>query len=1013
MLETGVIRALQQEGAHAEFGHSELARLGFVHTERSVRFLSDPALAFLPPEIVRAMGTAPDPDDAVIALLRLAEAAEASGHGSVCRAVASDPETGPQLVTLLGTSVALGDFFTRHPEHLPQVFRAAHSDATWAETCRTSLLDAVGADPQATVPVASHPTQTRDDLRISYHAHLAQIALFDALAEDPRSVQPEVSRRLSALAAAALEAALAIARAGTPGQEHVRLAVIAMGKTGAEELNYISDVDVMYVAEPATDAITDTDVVRIGSALARDLARICSERTAEGALWHVDANLRPEGKDGELVRSLESYRRYYTKWAQSWEFQALLKARHVAGDRELGIQFEELTRPFVWSASTREGFVDDTRAMRRRVIDLIPAHEVDRNIKLGPGGLRDVEFTVQLLQMVHGRTDDAIHGRGTLVALRQLTDGGYVGRTQSAELDEAYRTLRVLEHRIQLGRLRRSQVLPTGAADIRRLARSMGRPADGFVEWVNAVRRKVRRLHEEIYYRPLLATSARLSDEEIALSPDAQKARLAAIGYRDPAKATQHIAALTKGLSRSAAIQRQLLPSLLEWFADGTDPDLGLLSFRRLSDELRSTHWYLGMLRDSGVAAKRLTRILSSSKYLGEQLESLPQAVRWLSREEELVAPSSEGLLQELDAVSARRRSEEEFIEAIRVTRRREITRIALAHVTGKLAAPAVAHALTTLAEAVIVAACRSAERTVARDEELLDAEGKPNLGIEMAIIALGSFGAREMGYSSDADVQFVTRDTGAGEETVRRATAVATALQKILNAPSAGIDMRVNADLRPEGRSGALVRTFASWSTYYRNHAQAWETQALLRGRVAVGSTDFTEELTREMDIARYPREGLTRTRARDIARMKARIEGERLPRGVAPTHHLKLGRGAMTDVEWVVQRQLIAHGYQYPDLRVTGTLEAIETLRARELLSARDALSLSQAWSLAWQLRRALFLWKGRETEALPGDLVDLHALAALVDVKADSARDIEETYLKVTRHARAIAEREIFGE
>ncbi|MDO5644944.1 MAG: bifunctional [glutamine synthetase] adenylyltransferase/[glutamine synthetase]-adenylyl-L-tyrosine phosphorylase [Dermabacter sp.] len=1006
-LETRIIRALQDDGQQAAFGHSELARLGFVHTERSARFLSDDALAFLTPATVRSMGTAADPDEAMIALLRLVEAADAAGVGGAVREAASDEERGPRLVHLLGTSVALGDFLTRHPERSAHILRSPVDLEAPAPDFRAPLLEAVGADPAAEIPVAAHPTEHRDALRVHYYDALCRIAIADIMAADPAAVQPAVSRALSALAAAALDAALALARAGLEDHERVRLAVIAMGKTGAGELNYISDVDVMYVAEPSDPSVSADEVARLGSALARDLARICSERTSEGALWQVDANLRPEGKDGELVRTIDSYRRYYRTWAHSWEFQALLKARAVAGDAALGAEFAALTEPLVWQASTREGFVEDTRAMRRRVVELIPKSEAERNLKLGPGGLRDVEFTIQLLQMVHGRGDETLRVRSTLEALGRLTDGGYVSRDQSAELDLAYRRMRALEHRIQLHRLRRSQVIPSAPADQRRLARSMREAPDAFLAGIDRTRRRVRQLHEEIYYRPLLATSARLSDGEITLSPESQRARLAAIGYRDPAKATQHIAALTQGLSRRSAIQRQLLPSLLEWFADGTDPDLGLLAFRRLSDTLGSTHWYLGLLRDSGVAAKRLTRILSSSRYVGEQLERFPQAVRWLARDADLRPVSREALGAELQAVAARSTREEATIEAIREIRRREITRIALAHLTGALTPAAVAAALTSLADVILTAALASARRGVSAELGLDD------LGVDIAIIALGSFGAEEMGYSSDADVQFVAADAGAGSHTLERATAVATALQRILNAPSSGIDMKVNADLRPEGRSGPLVRTLQSWSDYYATHAESWEKQALVRGRIAVGPPELTATLTERLDRVRYPADGLSATRMRDLARMKARIEGERLPRGAKATRHLKLGRGAMTDVEWVVQKLLIAHAHAHPSLRVSGTLTAIDRLADLDLLSARDAQDLAAAWSLAWSLRRALFLWRGREQDVLPTDHVDLRAIAALVDGPSASAREIEERYLKVTRHARAITEREIFGE
>ena len=203
-------------------------------------------------------------------------------------------------------------------------------------------------------------------------------------------------------------------------------------------------------------------------------------------------------------------------------------------------------------------------------------------------------------------------------------------------MDEAYRFLRCVEHRLQLHRLRRTQVLPTAASDLRRLSRSLGLGPDEFAKRYQRTRRRVRQLHEEIFYRPLLLTASQLSDGEIALSAEDAQARLAAIGYRDPGRALAHISSLTEGISRRARIQRQLLPAMLEWFADGIDPDLGLLAFRRLSDEIGSAHWYMGLLRDSGLAAKRLTKVLAASRYVGEELERIPEAVRWLARDEQL-----------------------------------------------------------------------------------------------------------------------------------------------------------------------------------------------------------------------------------------------------------------------------------------------------------------------------------------------------------------------------------------
>ena len=1019
-----------------------LARLGFSRTDRVQRFLSEPALSRLGQDAAQALGRTPDGDEAVLALLRLSEAAAEAGATALrdefLDQIDQGGPGGRRLIRLLGTSVALGDFLIRHPERLELLREGDDELAMTAADARTMMLEAVGADPGAEVPVASdHGREVRDALRIAYHGRLAQIAAADVCAADPIALQPRVSAAISDLADAALEAAAAIARATVEGAETVRWAVIALGKTGARELNYISDVDVMHVVAPAGGEDAEEDVLATGAALARELARACSERTGEGSLWQVDANLRPEGKDGPLVRTLASYRRYYTEWAHSWEFQALLKSRTAAGDRELGGEFEEMVEPWVWQASTRDGFVEDTRAMRRRVVAHIPRAEVERNIKLGPGGLRDVEFTVQLLQMVHGRADEVLQGRSTLDSLARLGEGGYISRDHVTEMDEAYRFLRCVEHRLQLHRLRRTQVLPTAASDLRRLARSLDLSTDDFHQRYQRTRRRVRRLHEEIFYRPLLLTASQLSDGQIRLSKEDAAARLAAIGYRDPARALGHITALTEGISRRAKIQRQLLPAMLEWFADGVDPDLGLLSFRRLSDTIGSAHWYLGLLRDSGLAAKRLTRVLSAGRYVGEQLEQIPEAVRWLARDEQLRPLSRDVLGREFLAVISRVDEADEARDVLRRTRNRELLRVGLAHLTGVASPQEVARALTDLAEAVLEAGMLVAMHVVAREREAVgeDAETLDEvsevdvdtahrlrekrsdparaLGIEMAIIAMGSFGAGEMGYSSDADVQFVVLDRGAGAASVEIAGAVAAQTQRILNAPTARADMRVSADLRPEGKVGPLARSLESWTDYYRRDAETWEKQALLRARPVVASEAVAEQLREQMDRHRYPEGGLDPSAHRAIVRMKARVESERLPRNADPSRHVKLGRGGMTDVEWSAQILALEHGHEIEGLRTPRTLEQLEAAAAAELITAREAEELREAWILAWQIRRGLFLWKGREGDVLPTDRHDLRALALLIDGEDGTASELEERYLRLTRRARTIAERLIFGE
>ncbi|HSI93567.1 MAG TPA: bifunctional [glutamine synthetase] adenylyltransferase/[glutamine synthetase]-adenylyl-L-tyrosine phosphorylase [Jiangellaceae bacterium] len=575
-----------------------LARAGFADAAGTDRELDSPELAEVAgdEELLLAVSRTADPDRGLRALGRLLSAAP--DRTDLVAALRTDEPFRDRLLAVLGFSTVLGDHLVRHPGQWHDV-RGLDANR------RPRHDELVAALGRATdVPA----------LRVEYRRLLLQLAALDLT--DELDIAP-VSAELAEVAAATLAAALAMAATELPeGAEPCRLAVIGMGKAGGGELNYVSDVDVIFVAEPV-DGGDETAALKRATALATRMMRICSQHTPEGTIWPVDAGLRPEGKAGPLVRTVASHLAYYRGWAKTWEFQALLKARHLAGDRDLAEAYLDAVCPLVWQAADRDGFVDDVRAMRRRVADHVRPAEADRQLKLGPGGLRDVEFAVQLLQLVHGRTDEALRSPNTLVALDALIQGGYVGRADGAVLDEAYRFLRMLEHRIQLQRLRRTHVLPTGEDDLRRLGRALGMRQAPVEELTETWRRhalEVQRLHEKLFYRPLLTAVARLPGEEARLTTEAARQRLEALGYLDPAGALRHLESLTKGVSRRAAIQRTLLPVLLGWFADGPEPDAGLSGFRKVSDALGDTHWYLRLLRDERAAAERMAKILSSGR---------------------------------------------------------------------------------------------------------------------------------------------------------------------------------------------------------------------------------------------------------------------------------------------------------------------------------------------------------------------------------------------------------------
>ena len=1001
---------------------SRLIRLGFDDLERARRVLEDEALREVVGDVehderlLAALGETADPDLALLGLARLASAARSEeGLASLLRDVVGEDGALARTLAVLGASTALGNHLVARPAELAVLLDPSPGTGVDARAVRAELLAAVGADPEAEVPVATLEGEDGTAaMRRAYRRRLLRIAATDLTGREPLTCMPAVGAALADLASAALEASLALARSELPGGGlEARLAVIGMGKTGGRELNYVSDVDVIYVVEPAEGASED-EAISVGTRLATLLATKCSAPGVEPALWPVDAALRPEGKQGPLVRTLASHRQYYERWAKGWEFQALLKARPVAGDRALGAEYTAMVSPMVWSAAGRENFVEDSQAMRRRVEQHIPAGEVATQIKLGPGGLRDVEFTVQLLQLVHGRADESIRSPSTLTALAALSAGGYVGREHAAQLAVCYRFLRVLEHRVQLHHLRRTHLMPTSEPELRRLARASGmrlEGVDGLTDRWKQTRREVRSLHEALFYRPLLPATAQLSPEEVSLAPEAARARFAAIGYRDPDGAMRHVAALTEGVSRRAAIQRQLLPVMLGWFGEGTDPDAGLLSFRRLSETLGTTHWYLKLLRDSGVAAKRLARVLSTSRYVADALMGSPEAVAWFDDDSELVAPSLERLSAEGAALVSRAKSPEAAATALRGVRRRELARTSASQVLGVLDGAKAAEEITDAADVVLSGGLTAAEQDVLAERGL---EAPPT---RFLVVAMGRLGGREMSYVSDADVMFVHDPVEGAEEGLAQeyATAVATRLRSLLGSTGPEPALEVDADLRPEGRNGPLVRSLASFTEYYERWAAVWESQALLRARHVAGSVELWEAFERLIDPLRYPEGGLADSDTREIRRIKARVESERLPRGVSPARHLKLGPGGLSDVEWTAQLLQLQHAGVVPELRTTSTVRALEAAAEAGLVEAEDVETLVHAWRLASSLRDALVLWSGRAStshaDQLPNDRRALVGVARLLGF--ESAQLLDEEYLRAARRARAVVDRVFYED
>lgn len=954
-------------------------------------------------DVPNAVSYLADPDMGLLQMVRIAESARDSGHLDLAKRLVGTP-AGASFGMLVGGSTALGDFLVRHPEFLSD-FDQWPPDQSFAEVdVRRVLLEAVGADVQADAPVATiSGADGIAAMRVAYRRYVMRIASADLMESTPAGLFPAVAAALADAAGAALEAGLAIARAGEQHHDQTRLAIIGMGKCGGRELNYVSDVDVIFAAEPGPGA-TEEESMRVATRLAAAAARACDRPGAEPALWQVDANLRPEGKDGALVRNVASHRAYYERWAQTWEFQALLKARPIAGDRHVGQQYVQALSPMVWKAVEREGFVQSAQAMRRRVEKHVPPTEAGQQIKLGPGGLRDVEFTVQLLQLVHGRHDESLRQRTTLDALAALRRGGYVGRPDAAKMDRSYRQLRVWEHRLQLRKMSRTHLMPVLEEDKRWLARSSGFATVEYMDEVwQDIRRDVRALHLDMFYRPILPVMASLSADEARLDKAAARDRLAAVGFVDPTQALAHIEALTAGVSRRAAIHRQLLPAMIGWFAHGADPDRGLLAFRQLSEQLESSHWYLKLLRDSRTAAERLARLLSTSDYVTRALLSSAEDIAWLDDDRQLSPRDRERLWKEADAILTRSDDAEQAIRALRGLRRRELARTAAANVLGMVSAVDAAGSVTTAADVLLEGALRVATAVVAKDK------GLESFPLSMIVVAMGRYGGQEMGYTSDADVQFVY--DGDHENAAAIAVQVAQTMQRMLTKVGSQPALDVDASLRPEGRNGPLARSLASCAKYYSRWSDPWEAQALLRARVCAGDKELSDRFTAMIDPVRYPAE-LPDSAIRQMRTLKARMEAERLPRGVDPQRHLKLGPGGLSDVEWTVQLLQLCHAHRVQSLRTTQTLQALDGARQAGLISDDDAATLKQAWVLATELRGSLAL-RGRErtSDVLPPATADMRILADIISADLTGAQ-LQDMYARAARRARKVTEQVFFG-
>jgi len=955
-----------------------LARLGYDSPGDAARHLEAVALGLEGTvRVAKACATAADPDLAVVQVCRwIAMSGRVPNEAGLRR-----------MAAVLGLSTSLGQFLARHPETADILTDARHLS-------KGRSLHSLTDEALRVVMENDDPNRS---LRFWKRREFLRIAGRDLAGG---ATVEEVGRELAALAEAAVRAAIASLVEQNPPPEGARFAVIGMGKLGGEELNYSSDIDVIFVAD-GQDKQAIPWATRIGEGLIQRLAA----QTEEGQAFRVDTTLRPEGKDGALVRSLGAFRAYYERWARPWEFQALLKARPIAGDESLGVDFIDLVRPFVYPERLSPDAVREIRDLKARAERAIAARGLqNREVKRAPGGIRDIEFAVQLLQLVHGRRDEGLRTANTLEGLRALAHRAYVGDQDAAELTDAYRFLRKVEHRLQLAQERQTHTVPDNDIGRKRLARAMGftetperTSLESFDEAWRDQMRIVRRIHEKLFYRPLLERFAQAP----ALAPDAAQERLNALGFRSPGRALKFLGDLTAGLSRRAQLMRVLLPVMLDWMSEAPDPDLAVSSFRDVALRVGGNPAALGALRDSPPVVELLCRVLGTSKLLGEYLQHVPEFVAELADPHTLAKRSREQYIDEAAEYVEWRGDPEARDVAIRRLKRRAVLRMASRDLAGGASVEEVGRESSWLAEGAVRAAL---------DSLMIENTSPP--GARFTVIGMGKLGGEELNYASDLDVIFVT--DGRSKDVIPWATETAEGLiQRLAATTEEGQAFAVDTTLRPEGKNGLLVRSLGAYRKYYDQWARPWEFQALLKARPIAGDESLGEEFT-DLIMPYLFRTELPQESLREIRTIKARIERERLGPREDPKTQIKVGTGGLIDVEFTIQLLQLMHGHIDPRLRSAhGTIPALAAATEIGLLDLEKGRWMVDAYRFLNRVRNALYLIKGRPTDSLPTDAQELDLLARALGYPSPGARNafIEE-YRRTTRRARQVCEDVFYG-
>lgn len=941
----------------------------------------------------RLLKESPSPSLARNHLLRLLEG---GNDKTISKIPAAELST---LFFLLGASGFLSDVLIRQGRNWPEFFLRQitikqKSVADHANDLGAAIKDSMSFDEFC---AALRRHKQREYLRIGARDLLAAVTM------------EETVRELTVLAEAALDAAYRFCRAeverdygplNLPGSDKSnRFVILGMGKLGGGELNFSSDVDVMFLYESDEGESLggrkgETDPRSFFAEVGKKIIHAMGQVSEEGFVFRIDLRLRPMGNSGPLVQSVNSSMLYYESWGQCWERAALIKARPVAADRDLGNEFLKEVEPFIYRRYLDYTTVDELRHMKLRIEnELLIGGDKERNLKLGYGGIREIEFFTQALQLVNGGYEPELRGPSTLPALRELARHKIISSGDRDKLTEAYRFLRQAEHKVQIVQEAHAHSIPIGKNEEQALARRLGykrkaNQTERQLFWRDHRRHthNVRSIFDRLFYGAQKEIegggAAALSVWNDLDRREIVTAELAKVGFNDPAKAYENLLAIRDGevfappSPKRVKVMRILGPALISEITQSGAPDQALLNLSRFSHRIGGRMGFLTLLAENPETMRLLVTLFADSQFLTDLFLNRPELIDTLIRVDlTRIEKSKDEMLFELRATVDEQEDIEAKLNALRRYKTEEFIRIGLHDLGGAVELLQALTQLSELAEACLEAALNM---TLA---ELKQKHGSVPSG-RFAVIGGGKMGGRELDYNSDLDLIFVydaadeAQSRGGPQGSLPAHDYYVRAGQKLLSYLSApteeGIAYKIDMQLRPSGKSGPLVSSLGAFREYHRSSSQLWERQALIKTRRVAGDATLGQEVETITAAFAYGK-GLDRDGVGEIHHLRMRMEHE-LAGEDATRFNLKKGRGGLVDIEFLTQMLQLTYGFRFPKLRRRETLAALKALREEKILKREEYQLLFDGYLFLRRLDHRLRLERDQSIdafEAQPGRL------------------------------------------